>query len=91
VLEKCVRNDLAFIVWHPLGEGRLPGGVPLLAEIGDRHGATASQVAIAWLLQHSPQIVPIPGTASVAHLEENLGAAALELEDDDVARLDALA
>jgi aryl-alcohol dehydrogenase-like predicted oxidoreductase len=91
VLEKCARDDLAFIVWHPLGEGRLPRGVPLLEEIGQRYGATASQVAIAWLLQHSPQIVPIPGTASLAHLEENLGAAALVLEEGDVARLDAFA
>lgn len=91
VLERCEREGLAFIVWHPLGDGRLPRGAPVLGEIAARHGASASQVAIAWLLQHSRQIVAIPGTSSIAHLEENMGAAQLELTAQDVGELDSLA
>lgn len=91
VLERCEREGLAFIVWHPLGDGQLAHGAPLVREIGERHGATPGQVALAWLLQHSKQIVPIPGTSSVAHLEENMAAAGLGLDVDDVARLDVLA
>jgi aryl-alcohol dehydrogenase-like predicted oxidoreductase len=91
VLEICARERLAFIVWHPLGDGQLPHGSPLLGEIAQRHDAAPSQVALAWLLQHSPQIVAIPGTSSIAHLEENMAAAGLELEAEDLARLDALA
>lgn len=91
VLERCERDGLAFIVWHPLGDGQLPLGAPLLREIAERHGATPSQVALAWLLQHSGQIVAIPGTSSITHLEENMGGAGLKLEADDIAQLDALA
>jgi aryl-alcohol dehydrogenase-like predicted oxidoreductase len=91
VLRRCEQEGLAFIAWHPLGDGHLLHSTPLLSEIARRHGATPSQVAITWLLQHSPRLVAIPGTCSIAHLEENLGAAELELEHDDIARLDALA
>ncbi len=89
VLEHCEREGIGFIPWFPLDAGRLaePGGA--VAEIARAHGATPGQVALAWLLRRSPVMLPIPGTSSIAHLEENVAAAALELTDEDVARLDA--
>jgi aryl-alcohol dehydrogenase-like predicted oxidoreductase len=83
VLEICERDALGFIPWFPLAVGRLaePGGP--LDEIAAAHGATPSQVALAWLLQRSPSMLPIPGTSSVEHLEENMAAADLELTEDE--------
>ncbi|MFI6264179.1 aldo/keto reductase [Micromonospora sp. NPDC051006] len=83
VLEYCERDDLAFIPWFPIATGNLarPGG-PLDA-ISTAHGATPAQLAIAWLLRRSPVMLPIPGTSSVAHLEENVGAAEVRLTDDE--------
>ncbi|MER7891058.1 aldo/keto reductase [Micromonospora sp. NPDC094482] len=83
VLEYCERDDLAFIPWFPIATGNLarPGG-PLDA-ISTAHGATPAQLAIAWLLRRSPVMLPIPGTSSVAHLEENVGAAEVQLTDDE--------
>jgi pyridoxine 4-dehydrogenase len=66
-----------------------PGGV--VARVAEAHGATAGQVALAWLLQHSPVILPIPGTLQVAHLEENVAAASLVLAHEEIAELDAAA
>jgi pyridoxine 4-dehydrogenase len=88
VLQACEREEVGFIPWHPLATGRLarPGGP--LDEIADRHDATPSQVALAWLLGHSPAMLPIPGTSSVSHLEENVAAAALELADEEMAALE---
>lgn len=88
VLEICQRDGIAFIPWYPLNSGKLaePGG--LAAEIAERHGATQAQVAIAWLLAQD-QMLPIPGTSSVAHLEENLAAAQIELSDEELTELDA--
>jgi aryl-alcohol dehydrogenase-like predicted oxidoreductase len=88
VLDHCEANGIGFIPWFPLAAGRLaePGGA--VAEIAEAHGATAGQVALAWLLARSPVMLPIPGTGSVEHLEENVAAAALELDDDELARLD---
>jgi pyridoxine 4-dehydrogenase len=88
VLQACEREEVGFIPWLPLATGRLarPGGP--LDEIATRHGATPSQVALAWLLKHSPAILPIPGTSSVSHLEENVAAAALELTEDEMVALD---
>ena len=88
VLDHCEANGIAFIPWFPLAAGDLaePGGV--VAEIAQEHGATTGQVAIAWLLARSPVMLPIPGTSSPEHLEENVAAAALELGDDELARLD---
>jgi pyridoxine 4-dehydrogenase len=88
VLQACEREEVGFIPWYPLATGRLarPGGP--LGEIAARHEATPSQVALAWLLGHSFAMLPIPGTSSVAHLEENVAAAALELTDDERATLD---
>jgi pyridoxine 4-dehydrogenase len=88
VLQACEREEVGFIPWYPLATGRLarPGG--LLGEIATSHHATPSQVALAWLLRHSPAMLPIPGTSSVAHLEENVAAAALELTGEQMAVLE---
>jgi pyridoxine 4-dehydrogenase len=90
VLQACEREEIAFIPWYPLDTGRLarPGGP--LDEISARHDATPSQLALAWLLAHSPVMLPIPGTSSVEHLEENVAAAALELTQEEIATLDNL-
>ena len=88
VLEHCEANAIGFIPWFPLAAGRLaePGGP--VAEIAQAHGATTGQVALAWLLARSQVMLPIPGTSSVEHLEENVAAAELELADDELERLD---
>ncbi len=88
VLEFCEREDLGFIPWFPIATGKLarPGGP--LDSIARQLGATAAQLALAWLLRRSPVMLPIPGTASVAHLEENVAAAGLQLTD---AQFEALA
>ena len=88
VLRACEREGVGFIPWYPLATGRLarPGGP--LDEVAERHDATPSQVALAWLLRHSPVMLPIPGTSSVAHLEENVAAATLELTDEEMAMLE---
>jgi pyridoxine 4-dehydrogenase len=89
VLEYCEREGIGFIPWYPLAAGDLakPGGAA--AEIAAAHDATPGQVALAWLLRRSPVMLPIPGTGSVAHLEENVAAAQLRLTDEEAARLDA--
>ena len=91
VLAYCAANNIGFIPWFPLAAGRLtqPGGT--VARIAKAHGATAGQIALAWLLQRSPVILPIPGTLRVAHLEENVAAAGLSLTSEDIAALDAAA
>ena len=88
VLDVCERDELGFIPWFPLAAGDLarPGG--LVAEIAAAHDATSGQVALAWLLAHSPVMLPIPGTGSVAHLEENIAAAELELGPGELRALD---
>jgi aryl-alcohol dehydrogenase-like predicted oxidoreductase len=88
VLAACQADGLAFLPWFPLNAGALaePGGIA--AEIAGRHDATPAQVALAWLL-HLPAVLPIPGTGSVEHLEENVDAARIELSDDEVAELTA--
>jgi pyridoxine 4-dehydrogenase len=88
MLQACEREEVGFIPWFPLATGRLarPGGP--LDEIAARHDAAPPQVALAWLLAHSPVMLPIPGTSSVSHLEENVAAAALKLSDDEIATLD---
>jgi pyridoxine 4-dehydrogenase len=91
VLDACERHGITFLPWYPLAVGRLaePGGS--LGRIADAHGATPAQVALAWLLARSPVVLPIPGTASVAHLEENVAAASLVLSDEELADLAATA
>jgi pyridoxine 4-dehydrogenase len=88
VLDYCEQEGIGFIPWFPLAAGKLaePGGP--VAEIASAHGATTGQVALAWLLQRSPVMLPIPGTGSVEHLEENVAAAELSLSDDEVAEID---
>ncbi len=90
-LDHCEANEIAFIPWFPLAMGELakPGGV--LASLAEQTGAAPGQLALAWLLARSPVMLPIPGTSTVAHLEENLAAAALELTDNQVAALAAAA
>jgi pyridoxine 4-dehydrogenase len=87
VLRACERDGLGLIPWFPLDTGHLaePGGP--LDEIASAHGATPSQVALAWLLQHSPVMLPIPGTSSVEHLEENAGASRLRLSEEEMSAL----
>jgi pyridoxine 4-dehydrogenase len=91
VLRFCQQNGIAFLPYSPLAAGDLaePGGA--LAEIASGHGATPGQVALAWLLQHSPVTLPIPGTSQLAHFDENREAAELELEEDELEALDELA
>jgi aryl-alcohol dehydrogenase-like predicted oxidoreductase len=87
VLDYCEAQGIGFIPWFPLAAGRLaePGGA--VAEIAAAHDATPGEVAIAWLLARSPVMLPIPGTSSVEHLEENVAAADVELTTDELARL----
>jgi len=91
VLDYCEREGIAFIPWFPVAAGKLaaPGGK--LDEIAKKHGATVSQLSLAWLLHRSPVMLPIPGTSSVEHLEENLKAADVVLSEDELAELEAAA
>ena len=81
VVDYCTKNNIAFIPWFPVAAGKLakPGGK--LDEAARRHGATVSQISLAWLLHRSPVVLPIPGTSSVSHLEENVAAANVKLSD----------
>jgi pyridoxine 4-dehydrogenase len=87
VLEACAAEGIAFIPWFPLATGDLarPGGP--LDEIAREHDATPGQVALAWLLGHSPVMLPIPGTSSVEHLEENVQATRIELSEEELERI----
>ena len=87
VVDACEGEGLAFLPWYPLADGELaaPGG--RLDQIAQAHGATVAQVALAWLLARSSTMIPIPGTGSIEHFEENMGAARLDLTPDDLAAL----
>lgn len=91
VLARCDELGIGFIPWFPIATGELtkPGGP--VAALEDETGATPSQIALAWLLHRSPVVLPIPGTKSIAHLEDNLGARDLTLTDAQLATLDAVA
>ena len=91
VVDYCTEQGIGFIPWFPLGGRDLAQANSPLTAIAARVGAMPSQVALAWLLQRSPAVLPIPGTGSVKHLEENCAAAALTLDDATVAELNALA
>jgi pyridoxine 4-dehydrogenase len=91
VLDYATAEGIAFIPWFPIATGDLAAPDSPVADIARELDATPSQVALAWLLHKSPVVLPIPGTKSVDHLTENLGAAGLTLSDEDMARLDALA
>jgi aryl-alcohol dehydrogenase-like predicted oxidoreductase len=88
VLEACERDGLGFLPWFPLGAGSIDEHGPL-AEVASHHDASPMQIALAWLLHKSPAMLPIPGTSSIDHLEENVAAASIELSDEDLAALDA--
>jgi aryl-alcohol dehydrogenase-like predicted oxidoreductase len=90
LLDFSEANGIGFIPWFPLATGKLSGADSPLATLATRHGVSASQLALAWLLRRSPVMLPIPGTSSVAHLEDNLAAAAIELSDEEFAALDAI-
>ncbi len=91
VLEYCTEQHLGFIPWFPIAAGELaqPGGK--LDALAKTKGATTGQIALAWLLRRSPVMLPIPGTSSVEHLEENIAAAQVELSDREMAELERLA
>jgi pyridoxine 4-dehydrogenase len=92
VLKLCEQHDITFIPYWPTG-GNLANGIAdaALSELADKYQATRRQIGLAWLLAHSPVTLPIPGTSSVKHLEENVAAAAIKLADEDRVRLDELA
>jgi aryl-alcohol dehydrogenase-like predicted oxidoreductase len=90
-LKYCEKEKIGFMPWSPVGGGGgLRSGAALDA-VAKQHGVSVYQVAIAWLLHRSPVMLPIPGTASLEHLEENVAAASLKLEAEDWAKLDASA
>jgi aryl-alcohol dehydrogenase-like predicted oxidoreductase len=91
VVDYCETAGIAFIPWAPLATGTLAQPGSVLAEAAARHDATPSQLALAWLLRRSPVILPIPGTGSVAHLEENIAGAGVQLTDAEYDALTALA
>jgi pyridoxine 4-dehydrogenase len=85
VVDYCERNGIAFIPWFPLGAGKVVGDV--LSRIARAHQASPMQIALAWLLRRSPIMLPIPGTSSIEHLEENVAASSLRLPDEDYQKL----
>ena len=90
VLEYCQDNDMAFIPWYPIGGGNLKGK-EILEKIAGKYNSSSHQVALSWLLYHSPNILLIPGTSNVQHLEENFNAVNLVLDEEDLAELDTIA
>jgi pyridoxine 4-dehydrogenase len=87
LLDHCTEQGIGFIPWFPLATGGLANAGGPLDELATEHGATPSQLALAWLLRRSPVMLPIPGTSSVAHLLDNLKAAEIELTDEQFATL----
>jgi pyridoxine 4-dehydrogenase len=90
-VDVCAARGVAFMPYRPLARGALAQGPGAVADVAAAHGATPAQVVLAWLLRRSPAMLPIPGTRSLEHLEENVAAARLELSEADVATLDAWA
>jgi len=88
VVDYCERNEIAFIPWYPLGAGKVAGDV--LHAIADAHRASPTQIALAWLLKRSPIMLPIPGTSSIEHLEQNIAAASLHLTEEEYGKLSAV-
>jgi aryl-alcohol dehydrogenase-like predicted oxidoreductase len=85
VVDYCEKNGIVFIPWFPLGAGRIAGDV--LNHVAQAHRANPTQVALAWLLQRSSVMLPIPGTSSIEHLEQNVAAASLRLKDEEYQEL----
>ena len=90
VLEFCEANNIGFIPWRPIDGGNLESTSAEFKAIMDQHEASASQIALAWMLHRSPVMLPIPGTGKVKHLEENIAAAAIKLSDAEFKTLDAI-
>jgi pyridoxine 4-dehydrogenase len=88
VLEACEADGIGFMPWAPIRTGGQVVDSAALAEVAERQGVTPPQVALAWLLQRSPAMLPIPGTSTAEHMRENIGAALIELSDEDVAALE---
>ncbi len=88
VLKYCTDHHIGFIPWFPLASGKMTQAGGMVDRIAKAHGATSGQVALAWLLHRSPVVLPIPGTLRVAHLEENVAAAALSLRPEEIGELD---
>ena len=91
VVDTCAAHSIGFIPWFPIATGRLAKPAGVADEVARAHDATPAQIALAWLLRRSPTMLPIPGTSSVAHLEENCAAAAIDLSDDEFDKLSAAA
>ncbi len=91
VLDLCTQRGIAYLPFFPLAVGGVGAGPGALGEVAQRHGATPAQVALAWLLARSPVMLPIPGTSSVAHLEENWAARLIRLSAEEVAAIRAAA
>ncbi len=89
VLEYCEQHDIAFIPWSPLAAGDLAKSGSLLEKLAREHDASPGQLALAWMLKRSPVMLPIPGTSKVAHLEQNVAAARIDLTDEQFRALDA--
>jgi pyridoxine 4-dehydrogenase len=83
VLDYCEREGIGFIPWYPLQTGKLTGASGALARVAQTHKAPPAQIALAWLLRHSPVMLPIPGTSKVSHLEENMAGASVTLSDEE--------
>jgi pyridoxine 4-dehydrogenase len=88
VVDYCHDNGIAFIPWFPLATGQLAGEGGVLDSAAKHHGVTPAQLALAWVMQRSPFMLPIPGTSKVAHLEENMKASGVELDADEFAALE---
>jgi pyridoxine 4-dehydrogenase len=86
VLDYCEKHGIGFIPWAPVATGRLSSGS--IDDIAKAHGATPSQIALAWLLKRSPVMLPIPGTSKVSHLEENVAAVNIVLSQEEFGALD---
>lgn len=89
VLDYCKTQGIAFIPWYPIGGGDMTG-LNVIQKIADTHGTGVRQVALSWLLHHADNILLIPGTSKVAHLEDNMKAAELNLSPEEMAALDAI-
>ena len=87
VLEICTQQNIAFLPFFPLAIGNVAKAKPALGAIAEKHGATPAQIALAWLMARSPVILPIPGTSSVEHLEENWEARRIRLSSDEIAAI----
>lgn len=91
VLDYCTKNNIAFLPWYPMNAGKFAKNGGALSDFAVERGITVSQLSLAWLLQHSPVMVPIPGTSSITHLEENMKAAEIKLSGEDLDALQLIA